>query len=289
MSEPLVQSLPDLVDANTAHLSGALELSRDAGWPHTRDDWSFFLSISQGLAALDDGKVVATTLVTPFGPVAALNMVLVARSRRGKGLGRRILERAMTLAEPDEWRLFATPEGAPLYKKLGFCDAGRIVQHQGIVHLPVAPYRDRGPGDGHPISASIADLEEFTVADRMAGSHARTRLLAACLRKGRALKLLRDGTLAGVIIVRPFGLGEVAGPLVARDLASARSLLATVLQTSEGRFLRVDTDAGSGLGDMLQEHGLAAVGGGTRMILTRRPLVVSRDFSTYALAAQAFG
>uniref|UniRef100_UPI003BAD0516 GNAT family N-acetyltransferase n=1 Tax=Stappia sp. TaxID=1870903 RepID=UPI003BAD0516 len=282
-------SRPEPVSACRSHIEGALALSREAGWPHTRDDWSFFLALSRGLAMLDGDDVVATTLVTPFGPVATVNMVLVARARRGRGLGRHILEKAMTLADPDEWRLVATPEGAPLYEKLGFRDAGRIVQHQGIVRPPATPRQDGKPDDARPVAAGLADLEDFAAADRMAGSHDRKDLLAACLRKGRALKLVRDSALSGFVITRPFGLGEVAGPLVARDLASARSLLAAVLDTSAGRFLRVDTDAGSGLGDMLEEHGLNPVGGGTRMVLNRHPLVTSRDFSTFALAAQAFG
>lgn len=289
MSPPPSSPLPEPLPIGTQHIPGALGLSRDAGWPHTSDDWAFFLSLSTGLAMISGRDVVATTLATPLGPVATLNMVLVAPSLRGNGFGRRIVQQAMTLADPDEWRLVATPEGAPLYGKLGFRTTGRIHQHQGIVSPHAGDAQDEMPDKPRPEKADLSDLDALVAADRMAGAHDRRALLAACVHQGDALKLCHGNTLSGFVIVRPFGLGEVAGPIVARDTEAAQILVSAVLRRSRGRFLRIDTPADCGLGDMLASQGLARVGGGMCMTLARRPLQPEGGFTTFALAAQAFG
>ncbi|TIR01253.1 MAG: hypothetical protein E5X64_28895, partial [Mesorhizobium sp.] len=63
------------------HLDGAVELSRQAKWPHRREDWDLVQSISQGIVALVDDRVVGTAMMTPYGDDAAtINMVI------GRGL-----------------------------------------------------------------------------------------------------------------------------------------------------------------------------------------------------------
>jgi hypothetical protein len=101
--------------------------------------------------------------------------------------------------------------------------------------------------------------------------------------------VIRDGSgLAGFAALRPFGRGEVAGPVVARDAADARRLLAFLFAGRAGAFLRVDTPEASGLGDWLAAQGLASVGGGIAMIRGEAP-AAAREFQTFALAAQALG
>jgi hypothetical protein len=60
-----------------AHLDDAVELSRQAKWPHRREDWELVQSISDGIVALVDERVVGTTIMTPYGDDAAtINMVM---------------------------------------------------------------------------------------------------------------------------------------------------------------------------------------------------------------------
>ena len=77
------------------HLPGAMRMSAELGWPHRIEDWAFVLDISAGFVALEGERVVATTLVTPFGPVAMANLIIVDVTMRGQGLGRRIMDHAM--------------------------------------------------------------------------------------------------------------------------------------------------------------------------------------------------
>ena len=123
---------------NDEHLSGALRMSSNVGWPHRKEDWAFVLSISNGVVAIDGDRVVATALATFFPPVGMVNMIIVDAAFRGCGLGRDVMCRAMRKIAPDAWRLVSTKDGLPLYEKAGFHVTGEILQHQGLVK-PISP------------------------------------------------------------------------------------------------------------------------------------------------------
>jgi len=260
-----------------AHLDGAVALSRAEGWPYRREDWALILGLSRGIAALDGDRVIGTAMATPFGPVGTLGMIVVARDWRGRGLTRAMMARLMD-GEPRQWRLVATADGLPVYAKLGFVETHRIVQQQGPVAAVAAP-------EG-VAWAETGDIGAIAALDRAATGMDRTGLVAALAGAGR-LAVIRDGSgLAGYAALRPFGRGEVAGPVVARDAADARRLLAFLFAGRPGAFLRVDTPEASGLGDWLAARGLAPVGGGIAMVRGGAPAAAS-EFQSFALAAQA--
>lgn len=261
------------------HLDAATALSRGECWPHRREDWALGLSLSRGVVATVDGRPVGTALATLFGRVATLNMIIVAPEMRGRGLGRALVERAMAVAV-DEWRLTATQEGLPLYRSLGFTEVGEIVQHQGPV---AAVARPEGLGWAEP-----ADADAITALDREATGMDRAALVEAIMDVGR-LAVLRDGgRLLGYGAIRPFGRGQVAGPVVARSADDARRLLGFLLAGREGAFIRVDTQTDTGLAPWLEELGLACVGGGISMRRGKVPTAPT-PFRSFALAAQALG
>lgn len=258
-------------------LPAAVALSRAERWPHRPEDWALFLGLGRGVGARQGGRLVGTAMAMPFGPVATACMIIVASEMRGRGLGRRVMEQAMALLAPQEWRLVATEDGLPLYEKLGFRACGRILQHQGPVAAVAAP--------AGVSWATEADLPALAALDRTATGADRADLLAALARTGR-LARLDDGT--GFAALRPFGRGEVAGPVIARDGEGARRLLAFLFAGRSGAFLRVDTPEESGLAPWLVENGLAPVGGGVAM--TRgTPVETDGSLHPFALAAQALG
>jgi GNAT superfamily N-acetyltransferase len=260
------------------HLDGAVALSHAEGWPHRAEDWALVLSQSHGVVALDGPHVVATAIAVPFGPVATMGMILVDRSLRGRGLGRRVMEQAMAQVSPAEWRLVATPEGLPLYRKLGFEPCGEVQQHQGIART--------APAGLPEVWASAADVLALVELDRVATGMERDWLIDALLQNGRVLIHREGGEIVAFAAVRRFGRGDLVGPIVARTETEARAMLATVITTSAGRFLRVDTTGDTGLGSFLSEHGLVAVGGGTAMRRGSPHRTVGPHHS-FALAAQA--
>lgn len=278
------------------HLAGALRLSQAEKWPHRAEDWSLFHSLSKGAVAIEGGEVVATALTTPFGDVATINMIIVDGRMRGRGLGRKMMTSVMSLIQPQQWRLVATQDGLPLYEKLGFRAVGEIFQHQGIAQAP-----EQAPEYASEQAAALApegadglhlagpeDAPVLAQLDKAATGMDRTALIGELFRLGKILTLRENGQITAYAALRPFGRGEVAGPVIARDADQARRLLSWCLKECEGRFLRVDTGAETGLAPWLAQHGLAHAGGGIPMRFGAGH-DASGPVHTFALAAQALG
>jgi predicted N-acetyltransferase YhbS len=271
-----------LVTFGRDHIDGALKLSRQAEWPHRREDWQMMLELSKGAVALDaDGRVVGTILATPFGQdFAAINMVIVDEGMRGRGLGRRLMENAFTLAGNRALRLTATAEGLPLYKKLGFAECGAIRQHQGQVQDIAAP-------EGVAL-ATADEIAAIKALDRDAFGADRGKLIDALARIGKFAVIRRNGTVAAFGAFRAFGRGEVVGPIVAADVDDAKALIAFFAATRAGAFLRIDTASDTGLADWLSAIGLVHVDDG---VVMRKPVTQAHHhrIRSYALANQALG
>lgn len=272
---PTDQPLPVFVPFAPAHLPAALRLSQAAAWPHRIEDWALNLAHSRGLVALEQGAVVATGFVSPMGAVAAVNMIIVDQRLRGRGLGRALMSALLDLAGAGELRLVATPEGLPLYEKLGFATTGQIAQHQGIAqaHAPELPVTLGGP----------QDLDRLAAMDLAAAGLDRAALLAELTRHGTVLN-----TKGGICVLRRFGRGTVVGPLIAETLPAARALLSAAATQCAGQFLRADFVAGQGLEPHATALGLTYAGGGTAMTRSAQP----RDAgpaTTYTLLSQALG
>lgn len=280
---------PALTALGPEHLPRAVELSRAENWPHRLEDWEMILDLGRGVAALSEGRVVGTAIATVFGQVGLTSMVIVDASMRGRGLGRRLMEAVLASGAPQEWRLVATGSGLPLYRGLGFAERDRVIRHEGVLTGVAAPAGGkRAGGDGGIGWADERDLDAVARADTAATGADRARLVRALLDAGRLAVLCRDGTVAGYAALRPFGRGEVAGPVVAEDADGARALLAFLLADRAGCAIRVDTTRAAGLSPWLAGFGLAEAGGGIEMS-RGAPVIASGGLHRYALAAQALG
>lgn len=279
------QDTIDLVAFEDTHLDGALLLSREASWPHRREDWEMALALSQGFVATKGDDVVGTALMTPFADVAAtINMVIVAEAARGRGLGRRLMNTALAAAGSRECRLVATSDGLPLYEKLGFERTHKIKQHQGTVAAasPAASSAD--------ISwAEPGDLTAILVLDRLALGLDRRPLLQLLSQRGRLAILRKEGRVVGYGALRDFGRGEVIGPVITETDVDAQALLSFFIAERPGAFLRVDTPVASGLSAWLVERGLLDVGGGIAMRRGRKAPDAAGPAKPFALASQALG
>lgn len=281
------QEMIDLVAFDESHLDGAVLLSREAGWPHRREDWAMLLALSHGFVALQGDVVVGTAMLTPFGETCAtVNMVIVAASMRGRGLGRKLMDAALQACGARECRLTATADGLPLYEKLGFSATHEIRQHQGVpTPLPADAMNDAIELDwvGSESFPAVAAL------DLEAQGMDRRPLLRLLAEAGRTVVLREAGRIVGYAALRPFGRGEVIGPVVANTVEQAQSLLSFVIASRPGAFLRVDTAEWHELSPWLSARGLVGVGGGIAMRrnpVDRPPIGPVKPF---ALASQALG
>ncbi|MBK1840681.1 GNAT family N-acetyltransferase [Azospirillum sp. YIM B02556] len=270
------------------HLDDALALSRQAQWPHRLEDWSLILSLSRGLVAVDagSGRLVGTVMTTPYGEDAAtINMVIVDEGWRGQGLGRRLMDEAMALADGRPLRLVATSDGLPLYEKLGFREVGTVLQHQGEAG-PVPPVEAE-----EVAAAGTGELAAIVALDREAFGADRRLLLERIAGPGSFTLLRRNGAPVGFAALRDFGRGQVVGPVVAPDADGAKALIGPLVAAHPGKFLRVDTTADTGLAPWLADCGLRPVGGGIAMRRSAPAAAAASPVpvSTFALASQALG
>ncbi|MCZ7449112.1 GNAT family N-acetyltransferase [Agrobacterium rhizogenes] len=275
-------SLIDIQTFQPDHLDAAVELSRQAGWPHRKEDWALVLSLSKGFVALENGRVVGTAMATLLGETCAtVNMVIVDESMRGRGLGRQLMQAALDAAENRECRLVATADGLPLYEKLGFAAFGEVCQHQGI---PSATDRPAGV-------AWVDSIEpaELAALDAQAFGADRTALFTVLASRARFALVRKHGVIKGFAALRAFGRGEVIGPVVAEDVEIAKDLIAFIVSERAGEFLRVDTTVDAGLAPWLAERGLAHVGGGIAMRRPKAEIAADTKLKTFALTSQALG
>ncbi|HMC73739.1 MAG TPA: GNAT family N-acetyltransferase, partial [Terriglobales bacterium] len=106
-------------------LPAALRLKEIAGWNQTADDWKRFMKASpEGCFVAElDGEVRGTVTTICFEHrFAWVGMVLVDPEYRGEGMGTRLLEMAINYLDSVRIpciKLDATPQGKPLYEKLG--------------------------------------------------------------------------------------------------------------------------------------------------------------------------
>ena len=264
------------------HLPGAVRLSADAGWPHREEDWRLVLDISHGFVAVQEGKVVATALATPFGNAAMVNMVVVDASLRRMGIARAMMERVMAAADPASWHLVATDAGLPLYEAFGFRRTGKIIRYQGIV----ADVRSSGDA----CWGSISDLAAIIRLDKAASGMDRASLYGALSKEARLAVLRHSGGIVGHAFVRDFGLGRVVGPVVAATAGEAQDLISFIMSEHAGALLRVDTGVHTGLGTWLERNGLSAdTAGGIVMQAGTVASGPTGPASVFALASQALG
>ena len=109
-----------------ADLASAVTLSRLAGWNQTMDDWQTLLRLDPlGCFGMEvDDRIVATTTLLCYGSrLAWIGMVLTLPDYRRMGFAKRLVQAALERSaalKMESVGLDATPEGQPLYEKLGF-------------------------------------------------------------------------------------------------------------------------------------------------------------------------
>jgi GNAT superfamily N-acetyltransferase len=120
------QSAMRLRTMTSEDIPGGIRLKEIAGWNQTREDWERFLKASPKgcFVAEVEGKICGTaTTISYENRFAWIGMVLVAPEHRSKGFGTQLLERAIRHLDDLQVptiKLDATPQGKPIYEKLGF-------------------------------------------------------------------------------------------------------------------------------------------------------------------------
>lgn len=216
-------------------LPSALELSSDANWNQTTDDWLRILQLSpQGCRLIEDaGRIVATTSLLSYGKrLAWIGMVLTRAEYRRQGLARRLLEDAISNAERDGIRtlkLDATDAGRPLYESLGFVVEGNVERWgRDAFELSSSQQHSSSRQDAiqEPSHAVRLPSRLFSLDEQAFGAD-RKALLESLSASGGC-----TSTAEGYLLTRPGRTAHYLGPCVAASEAEARQLIAAQLEDS---------------------------------------------------------
>ena len=225
-------------------LDGALTLSTTIGWNQRAEDWRMLLDIAPGgsFAAVDNGRVVGTAIGIDYGRFGWIAMMLVDPAYRGRGLGGRLLERAMMALPPTlPIRLDATPLGRPLYRRFGFEDDVALSRHvadaPALEHSAVARATAAGL---RPLTA--AELSSVTEQDTDVFGGDRQRVIEWMMGGSPQYAWVVDDSMG-----RPqYCLGRAGlifdqiGPVVARDVEVAQALVGAALRHAAQRQAVID-------------------------------------------------
>jgi GNAT superfamily N-acetyltransferase len=232
-----------------ADIAGGLHLSSLAGWNQQEADWRLLLDGNPGrfVVAERGGRIVGTGGAVCYGTTLAwVCMILVDPDQRGHGIGTRIVEGVLDrLTDIHAIGLDATPFGHGLYARLGFAETSRLLRVQATARSESPADDNHGQPKGrHTDVASTrpmqpADLDRVLEVDLRVFGADRGHLLRWAAGRAPALCRVDDaGTIVGYCFGRQGAHSRQIGPVVARDVATARTLVAASIQADpQGRVV----------------------------------------------------
>lgn len=222
-----------------------MRLKEIAGWNQSAEDWMRFLDASEGgcFVAEVGGKVRGTgTTIVYEKRFAWVGMVLVDPEYRGKGLGTKLLETAIAYLQDARIpciKLDATPQGKPIYEKLGFQFEYEI--ERWILKRTVEAVAQAGK-NVPPNIVSGQDLEAILAEDREVFGADRSQLLKSLRQSAPEFTgaVWEDAMLRGSAFGRRGSFADHLGPWMAKDKTAATQLLNSFIAHSRREVLLVD-------------------------------------------------
>lgn len=257
-----------IIDLGLGDIDSGLQLSGEAGWNQTADDWHHFIENGHGIGVRDDdGQLVASAATLPFdGEFGFISMVLVTRNWRRRGLATRLVEQCIDHLAADALIpvLDATEDGEKVYRKQGFVRQFRFDRWQNIL----AGTARSADGPEQP-----PHIHEIAMQDARAFGAKRQNLIRDFLSRDGAI-FIRPPDGGGFAIMRRGRRALQIGPVVARSQEDAVGMLRRLFGLAVGPVF-VDAPA------VWQEVGA---------LLRRNGFSVQRQFSRMALRrAEPFG
>jgi GNAT superfamily N-acetyltransferase len=239
-----------------------LRLNELAGWNQTAADWYRFLEASPAgcFVAEEDARACGTaTTITYENRFAWIGMVLVDPGHQKRGIGTQLLNRTIEYVDQRKIptaKLDATPQGQPLYRKLGFVTEYEIARL--ILKRPTNPIASSA-GSSKPLLTE-AQLEPIFKFDREVFGADRSFLLCSLRDRSPdfAMGSWSNGSPQGYAFGRNGLFADHLGPWVARSQEAAENLLQEFMTRSSRKTLIVDCLSANRMAiELLRSHGFA--------------------------------
>ncbi len=221
-----------------------LRLNNLAGWNQTAADWHRFLSASPGgcfVAEIDERVCGTATSISYQDRFAWIGMVLVDPEYRKRGVGTQLLRKTVDYLEQrgiPTMKLDATPQGQPIYAKMGFETEYQI--ERWILNRP-------SDKNAKPRTSSFAPLTEDQLApilakDRDIFGADRSRLLRSLHDEAPefAMCISDEDKAQGYALGRRGSFADHLGPWVSKSRSTAEKLVHEFLTRSSRETLVVD-------------------------------------------------
>jgi len=225
----------------SADVSAGMRLKDIAGWNQTKEDWERFLQASpKGCFVAEWNGLAAGTVttITYEGRFAWIGMVLVDPQLRGKGIGTALLLKAIEHLDSKNVpcvKLDATPQGKPIYARLGFRVEYEIERH--------CLTREASPKVSlEKLSDHAANIESLQEMDRQVFGADRSALLRSLAKSAPELVAIHPsgGVVEGFALGRKGSQADHLGPWVAANALAAREVFGDFLLRSRRRVVFVD-------------------------------------------------
>jgi GNAT superfamily N-acetyltransferase len=221
-----------------------LRLNQLAGWNQTAADWNRFLKASPGgcFVAEVDARVCATaTTISYQDRFAWIGMVLVDPEFQKRGIGTQLLKKAVEYLDQRDiptLKLDATPQGQPLYAKLGFVTEYQI--ERWILKRP--PRNVAGKAYSSFAHMTVDQLAPILAVDRDVFGADRSSLLRSLHDEAQdfTMCVFDQGAPQGYAFGRRGAFADHLGPWVAQSRAAAEKLLHEFLTRSSRETVLVD-------------------------------------------------
>lgn len=237
-----------------------LRLNTLAGWNQTDADWFRFLDASPAgcFVAEQNARVLGTaTTISYKDRFAWIGMVLVDPEYRKQGIGTQLLKRTIQYLDQrtiPTMKLDATPQGEPLYRKLGFVTEYEI--ERWILKRTTNTIASVGPSP--KVLLHDAQLQCILKLDQEAFGADRSFLLNS-LRDSSpdlAIGAWSNGLPQGYAFGRSGLFADQLGPWMAKNRTVAECLLQEFLTRSLRETLLVDCLTGNPIAtELLRSRG----------------------------------
>jgi len=222
-----------IVKSGLSDLSDYIALVNMVGWPHKPNDIAALLKLGHPWRAIEQntGQSVGVAIWWPMGKhFGRIGLLIVSPDFQGRGIGRIIMEKVIADAGERTLMLLATEQGKPLYDSLGFQSVGLTQRHQGS-------YLNPSTASYGVTQANLGDLKEIIALDTRVTGLDRASMITQMFGVGNTMARKHKNKISGYAINRPFGAGNVIGPLIAETEDDAKTLF---MAAAKPGMLRVD-------------------------------------------------